>query len=49
VADVEPNFLVLFYFSLFNGALMTYSDWWPRLDRGMVRQTVLRLLGVAKA
>jgi len=49
VADVEPNLLVLFYFSLFNGALITYSDWWPQLDPAMVRQTVLRLLGAAKS
>jgi len=48
VADVEPSFLVLFYFSLFNGALITYPDWWPQLDPAMVRQTVLRLLGAAK-
>jgi AcrR family transcriptional regulator len=48
VADVEPNYLVLFFFSLFNGALITYADWWPRLDPAMVRQTVLRMLGVVK-
>jgi AcrR family transcriptional regulator len=49
VADVEPNLLVLFYFSLFNGALISYADWWPRLDPALVRQTVLRMLGVSKA
>jgi hypothetical protein len=48
VADVDPNFLVLFYFSLFNGALITYADRWPQLDPAMVRQTVLRMLGVSK-
>ena len=48
VADVEPNLLVLFYFSLFNGALITYADWWPQLDPAMVRQTVLRMLGVSR-
>lgn len=49
VADVDPNFLVLFYFSLLNGALITYPDWWPQLDPVMVRQTLLRMLGVSKA
>ena len=49
VADVEPDLLVLFYFSLFNGALISYADWWPRLDPALVRQMVLRLLGAAKS
>jgi AcrR family transcriptional regulator len=49
VADVEPNLLALFYFSLFNGALITYADRWPQLDPALVRQTVLRMLGVPKA
>jgi AcrR family transcriptional regulator len=49
VADIEPNFLVLFYFSLFNGLLITYPDWWPKLDPAMVREVALRILGTVKA
>jgi len=49
VADVEPNLLALFYFSFFNGALITYSDLWPQLDPTLVRQTVLRMLGAARS
>jgi AcrR family transcriptional regulator len=48
VADIEPNLLVLFYFSLFNGLLITYPDRWPHLDPAMIRQLVLRMLGAAK-
>ena len=49
VADIAPNILALFYFSFFNGALITYADRWPELDPAVVRQTVLRMLGVPKA
>ena len=48
VADVDPNVLVLFYFSFFNGALITYADQWPLLNPAVVRQAVLRMLGVPK-
>ena len=47
VADIESNVLVLFYFSLFNGLLITYPDRWPQLDPAMIRQVVLRMLGQA--
>ena len=46
VMDMEPNLHVLFYFSLFNGLLITYGDLWPQLDPGVIRQVVLRMLGV---
>jgi len=49
VADVDPTLLALFYFALFNGALITYPDSWPQLDPALVRQMVLRMLGSAKA
>jgi len=47
VADVEPDSLVRSYFSFFNGALITYPDWWSQLDPSLIRRTVLRMLGAA--
>ena len=49
VADLEPNLHVLFYFSLFNGLLITYGDLWPQLDPAVLRQVVLRMAGVRPA
>jgi len=49
VGDVDPNLLALFYFSFFNGVLITYPGLWPQLDPALVRQTVLRILGAVKA
>ena len=49
VADMEPNLHVLFYFSLFNGLLITYGDLWPQLDPAVLRQVVLRMVGVRPA
>jgi AcrR family transcriptional regulator len=49
VADVDPNLLARFFFSFFNGALITYPDLWPQLEPALVRQTALRLLGAPKA
>ncbi len=45
VADVDPNILVMFFFALFNGLLVTYSDLWPTLPPNTIRQAALRLLG----
>lgn len=49
VADAEPNVHVMFYFSLFNGLLITYGDVWPQLDSRVLREAVLRMLGVVSA
>jgi AcrR family transcriptional regulator len=45
VADVDPNLLVAFHFSLFNGLLITYADLWPVLPRDLLREAALRLVG----
>lgn len=49
VADVDPNLLVVFFFSLFNGLLITYGRDWPDLPAEPVRAAALRLLGVPSA
>lgn len=45
VADIDPNFLAVFYFSFFNGLLLTYRDDWAMLPPELIRQAVLRMLG----
>lgn len=45
VADIDPNFLAMFYFSFFNGLLLTYREDWTMLSPELIRQTVLRMLG----
>jgi AcrR family transcriptional regulator len=45
LADIEPNMLVVLYYSLFNGLAITYPDLWPTTDFSFVRDAVLRLLG----
>ena len=43
--DVEPNMLVVLYYALFNGLVITFPDLWPTMDISFVREAVLRLLG----
>jgi AcrR family transcriptional regulator len=47
VMDLEPNVLVMFFFSLFNGMLLTYSNDWHKLPPEMIKAAALRLLGNA--
>lgn len=49
VADMEPSLHALFYFSLFNGLLITYGHLWAQLDPDVLRQVVLRMLGAQPA
>lgn len=46
VLDVEPNLLAMFFFSLFNGLLLTYGDDWRTIPPDAIKAAVLRLLGV---
>ncbi len=45
VIDLDPNVLAMFFFSLFNGMLLTYGDDWQTLPPETIQATVLRLLG----
>jgi len=45
IADLDPNILAMFYFSFFNGLLLTYRDEWTLVPAEQIRQAVLRLLG----
>ena len=45
IAPADPEMLVSFYFSFFNGLLITYGDLWPALDREVIRDAALRLVG----
>jgi AcrR family transcriptional regulator len=46
VMDVDPNMLVMLYFSLFNGLMVTYAQDWQTLPEDVLQQAVLRMLGV---
>jgi AcrR family transcriptional regulator len=45
VADVETNLLAVFFFSFFNGLMLTYADDWTKLPPELIRDTVMRMLG----
>jgi len=45
VADVPVDSLAVFYFSFFNGLLLTYRDDWQMVPEQLIRDAVLRLLG----
>jgi len=45
LADIDPNLLAMFFFSLFNGLMITYGTDWLEVPDRYVRQAVLRLLG----
>jgi AcrR family transcriptional regulator len=49
VADIEPNLLVMLYFGLFNGLMITYAEDWGLLPVEVLRQAALRMLGVGEA
>jgi AcrR family transcriptional regulator len=43
--EIDPNILTMFFFSLFNGLMITYGTDWLNVPEQFVRQAVLRLLG----
>jgi hypothetical protein len=45
VPDVDPNILTMFFFSLYNGLMITYGQDWLNVPDQIVRQATLRLLG----
>jgi len=45
LAGIDPNILAMFFFSLFNGLMITYGTDWLNVPDQYVRQAVLRLLG----
>ncbi|HEY71183.1 MAG TPA: TetR/AcrR family transcriptional regulator [Anaerolineae bacterium] len=47
VTDVDPNMLVMLYFSLFNGLMITYAQDWQTLPADVLQQAALRMLGVS--
>jgi TetR/AcrR family transcriptional regulator, fatty acid metabolism regulator protein len=46
VAGLDPDILVMFFFALLNGLVATYGAEWPELPDELIRDAVLRLLGV---
>ena len=45
VADIDPNILTVFFFSFYNGLLVTYGKDWILVPEALIRQALLRLLG----
>jgi AcrR family transcriptional regulator len=45
MAGIDPNILTMFFFSLFNGLMITYGTDWLNVPDQYVRQAALRLLG----
>ena len=45
VADIDPNILAVFFFSFYNGLLITYGQDLSMIPEKAVRQALLRLLG----
>ncbi|MGD2253690.1 MAG: TetR/AcrR family transcriptional regulator [Anaerolineales bacterium] len=48
VLDIEPNLLVMLYFGLFNGLMVTYAEDWGLLPPVVLRQAALRMLGAGE-
>jgi hypothetical protein len=45
LAGIDPNILTMFFFSLFNGLMITYGTDWLNVPDQYVRQAAQRLLG----
>ena len=45
VADIDPNILTVFFFSFYNGLLITYGEDLTMIPENLIRQALLRLLG----
>jgi AcrR family transcriptional regulator len=45
IAPADPELLVAFYLSFFDGLLITYRDLWPTLGHEVVRDAALRIAG----
>jgi AcrR family transcriptional regulator len=48
-ADLDANLLVMLYFGLFNGLMVTYAEDWQLLPREVLHRAALRMLGVGEA
>lgn len=44
--EIPADLLTTFYFSFFNGLLVTYGQNWLEIPDAVIRETVLRILGV---
>lgn len=42
---IDPNLLTMFFFSFFNGLVVTYGEDWVDVPIEVIREAVLRLLG----
>jgi AcrR family transcriptional regulator len=49
VIDIDPNLLVMLYFSLFNGLMITYAEDWKTLPAEDLRRAAMRMLGAGEA
>lgn len=49
VAHLEPDLLAMFFFSLFNGMMLTYGEDWRMIPPQAIEAAVLRLLGSPQA
>jgi len=45
IPPLDPNVLSMFFFSIFNGMLVTYGQDWQQVPPAIIHQAVLRLLG----
>jgi hypothetical protein len=45
IPDQEPGLLAVFFFSLFNGLLITYGPEWKKIPSQTIAHAALRLLG----
>jgi AcrR family transcriptional regulator len=43
--DIDPTILTMFFFSFFNGLIVTYDDVWLQLSPQLIQSAILRLLG----
>ena len=49
VMDIDPNMLVMLYFSLFNGLIITYAKDWKALSEDVLLGAVLGMLSAGEA
>ena len=47
IEDMDINILIMLFFGLFNGLIVTYGDEWTSLPIEPIRRAVLRLIGGA--
>jgi AcrR family transcriptional regulator len=49
VINLDPDLLVVLFFSFFNGLWITYPDWVDVVPQGVIHQAIYRLLGCKPA